>query len=38
MIIFTESTIEQAALDRLQNLGYDCAFGPDNVCDGTTPE
>jgi type I restriction enzyme R subunit len=35
---FTESTIEQAALDWLQDLGYACAFGPDLAPDGPAPE
>ena len=36
--MFTESVIEQAALDWLQNLGYAYAFGPDIAYDGTAPE
>lgn len=35
---FTESTIEQASLDWLQELGYQIAFGPDLACDGPAPE
>lgn len=35
---FTESVIEQAALDWLQNLGYTYAFAPDIACDGESPE
>lgn len=35
---FTESVIEQAALDWLQNLGYSYAFGPDIAFDGAAPE
>lgn len=35
---FTESTIEQAALDWLQSLGYSYAFGPDIAFDGPSPE
>ncbi len=35
---FTESTIEQAAIDWLQELGYDYAFGPDLAFDGPAPE
>ena len=35
---FTESVIEQAALDWLQGLGYSYAFGPDIACDGSKPE
>jgi hypothetical protein len=30
---FTESTIEQAAIDWLQELGYDYAFGPEIAFD-----
>ncbi len=35
---FTESTIEQAAIDWLQDLGYTYAFGPDIAFDGNAPE
>ena len=35
---FTESTIEQAAIDWLKDLGYDYAFGPDIAFDGEHPE
>jgi len=35
---FTESIIEQAALDWLASLGYACAFGPDLAFDGPAPE
>jgi len=35
---FTESDIEQAALDWFTSLGYACAFGPDLACDGDRPE
>ncbi len=35
---FTESLIEQAALDWFQGLGYGYAFGPDLACDGPAPE
>jgi type I restriction enzyme R subunit len=38
MIPFTESIIEQAAIDWLQDLGYDYAFGPEIACDGEHPE
>jgi len=38
MTNFTESTIEQAAIDWLKGLGYAYAFGPDLAFDGTTPE
>ena len=34
MITFAESTIEQAALDWLQELGYDYAFGSEIVAGG----
>lgn len=35
---FTESTIEQAAIDWLKDLGYDCVFGPEIAFDGERPE
>jgi len=35
---FTESIIEQAAIDWLKELGYDYAFGPEIACDGSYPE
>ena len=35
---FTESTIEQAALDWLDSLKYQIAFGPDLAFDGAAPE
>ncbi len=35
---FTESTIEQTALDWLKDLGYQVAFGPDLAFDGSAPE
>jgi type I restriction enzyme, R subunit len=38
MTNFTESTIEQPALDWLESLGYQIAFGPDLAFDGTAPE
>lgn len=38
MPCFTESTIEQTALDWLEGLGYQIAFGPDLAFDGNTPE
>jgi type I restriction enzyme R subunit len=38
MTSFTESTLEQAALDWLQDLGYARAFGPDLAFDGAAPE
>lgn len=31
---FTESTIEQAAIDWLKELGYNYAFSPEIVFDG----
>lgn len=31
---FTESTIEQAAIDWLKDLGYDYVFGPEIAFDG----
>ena len=38
MTPFTESTVEQAAIDWLQELGYDYAFGPEIAFDGEHPE
>ena len=38
MSTFTESTIEQAAIDWLKDLGYDYAFGPGIAFDGERPE
>jgi type I restriction enzyme, R subunit len=35
---FTESVIEQAAIDWLQDLGYSYAFGPEIAFDGEAPE
>jgi len=35
---FTESTIEQAAIDWLKDLGYSYAFGPEIAFDGKSPE
>ncbi|MBN1452170.1 MAG: type I restriction endonuclease subunit R, partial [Anaerolineales bacterium] len=35
---FTESTIEQATIDWLIELGYDYAFGPEIAFDGERPE
>jgi type I restriction enzyme R subunit len=35
---FTESTIEQAAIDWLTGLGYDYAFGPEIAFDGLASE
>jgi type I restriction enzyme, R subunit len=37
-MIFTESIIEQAALDWFAGLEYQVAFGPDLAFDGKTPE
>jgi len=34
MTNFTESTIEQAAIDWLQELSYNYAFGPEIAFDG----
>jgi hypothetical protein len=33
---FTESVIEQAAIDWFTGLGYACVFGPDIACNGMT--
>ena len=38
MTSFTESTIEQAAIDWLKDLGYTYAFGPEIAFDGERPE
>ena len=35
---FTESIIEQAALDWLSSIGYSFVYGPDIACDGVHPE
>jgi type I restriction enzyme R subunit len=35
---FTESIIEQAAIDWLKDLGYSYAFGPEIAFDGESPE
>ncbi len=35
---FTESTIEQAAIDWLKELGYQYSFGPEIAFDGASPE
>ena len=35
---FTESIIEQAAIDWFKDLGYDYTFGPAIACDGEHPE
>ncbi len=34
----TENTIEQTALDWLESLGYEIAYGPDIACDRARPE
>jgi type I restriction enzyme, R subunit len=38
MSSFTESVIEQAAIDWLKDLGYTYAFGPEIALDGESPE
>lgn len=38
MIHFAKSTIEQAAIDWLKELGYSYAFGPEIAFDGEHPE
>ena len=35
---FTEDLLETAALEILEELEYDYAFGPDITCEGSTPE
>ncbi len=35
---FTESIIEQAAIDWFKDLGYDYTFGPEIARDGEHPE
>lgn len=35
---FTEESLEQAAIEILQELGYDYKFAPDISCDGDYPE
>ncbi|MDU5081604.1 MAG: type I restriction endonuclease subunit R [Bacillota bacterium] len=35
---FTEESLEQAAIEILQELGYDYKFAPDISCDGEYPE
>ena len=37
MTHFTESIIEQAAIDWLKDLGYTYAFGPEIAFDGELP-
>ena len=36
--MFSESIVEDAAIDWLKGLGYEYLFGPDIACDGTHPE
>ncbi len=38
MNLFTEATLEQAALSWFESLGYSIIFGPDIACDGDSPE
>src|SRR5215213_3948351 len=38
MTKFAESTIEEAAVDWLKDLGYEYAFGPEIAFDGEAPE
>lgn len=38
MNLFTEDTLEQAALSWFESLGYSIVFGPDIACDGDSPE
>lgn len=38
MNLFTEDTLEQAALSWFESLGYSVVFGPDISCDGDSPE
>ena len=35
---FTESIVEEAAIDWLKRLGYQYLAGPDIACDGDHPE
>ena len=35
---FTEDELERTAIGWLQELGYDCRFGPDIAPDGSAPE
>lgn len=35
---FTEDKLEEAAIEILQELGYDYVFGPNISCDGERPE
>src|SRR5215469_14850286 len=38
MTAFNESTVEDAALEYLRQLGYSTAFGPEIAPDGDSPE
>ena len=38
MIKITEDAIEQTALEWLETLGYEIAYGPDIAFDGSSPE
>lgn len=38
MTKFAESTIEEAAIDWLKDLGYTYTFGPEIAFDGEAPE
>jgi type I restriction enzyme R subunit len=38
MNLFTEDTLEQAALSWFESLGYSVVFGPDIACDGDSSE
>jgi len=38
MNLFTEDTLEQAALSWFESLGYSVVFGPNIACDGDSPE
>ncbi len=38
MNLFTENTLEQAALSWFESLGYSVVFGPDIAFDGNSPE
>ena len=38
MTMLNESTVEEAALSRLRELGWEAAYGPDIAPDGSSPE
>src|SRR5690606_18996967 len=38
MTHITENHIEQLAIERLEQLGYEYVYGPDIACDSETPE